>query len=220
MVRPKFSTILLLLIFTSCSNPKSEKTEKKSVEEDQGGIADVQLVDIHPVDSLNGKFVYEIHGFQFFTPSKWGVQEFHGPDFTVTSLKSENGNQFSCYFGWHPSYPDPIQYQLSKWSDQSIQKEISKSGYYKSIVEVYFENGLKADSTHAYIKDSMYLEVYRLKTKDIWIRKPLFKRKGPIDIAVVFHSDSIETKLHVFGESNSLSESKRLTDVVQSIEKL
>jgi hypothetical protein len=219
-IKSVFTFLCILMIGASCCNSNPNKNEQQNAVIAQADSTAVNFVDLLPVDTIDNKFVYQTNGFQFITSFKLGFQTLHGADFTVTSFKINDENEFAIYFGYFPSYPQPIKYEMSEWSDHTIQNELSKNSYFKKVVEVYIENGINWDSSTSYKTDSMYLEVYRLNTKDIWIRKPLKKRKGPIDIAIDFHADSIYTMLHVMGYSKSTEESKYFIDLAKTFKKL
>jgi len=209
-----------MFIAQSCNNVDSVSDEQQVNVSNETDSTEANYVDLTPIDTIDGKLIFKIHGFHITSHLNWAIQESNGSDFTITSFKSKDGNRFSCYFGWHPSYPEPIKWQMSKWSDQSVQNELVNSGYYKDKVSVSIENGINADSSIVYVTDSMCLEVYKLENKDIWIRKPLDGRSGSIDIAVDFHADSIPTMLHFIGESKTTNDSKGLIELAKSVEKL
>jgi hypothetical protein len=220
-MKPALTIILVLIFITqSCNNVDTVPDKQHLNITDEKESTEANYLDLTPMDTIDGKLVFEINGFHITSSLNWAIQESNGPDFSVTSFRSEDGNRFSCYFGSYPSYPEPIQWQMSKWSDQSVQNELLNSGYYKDIVQVSIENGINADSSIVYVTDSMYLEVYKLESKGIWIRKPLDGRTGSIDIAVDFHADSIPTMLHFMGESKTTNDSKRLIELAKSVEKL
>jgi hypothetical protein len=212
--------LILTIITQSCNRSNSISTEQDVIDNDETDSTEANYVNLNPIDTIDGNLIYDIHGFEFTSPENWTIQESLGPDFSVTSFKSQNGQRFGCYFGWHPSYPEPIKWQMSKWSNQTIQKELLNTGYYIEVVKVSIENGIDMDSSIIYKTDSMYLEVYRLETKDLWIRKPLKKRIGPIDIAVDFHADSVRTMLHFMGDSETDEDSDGLIKLAKSVEKL
>lgn len=211
--------MVTIFILFSCNN-NSVSTEKNTEFKNKENSPEINYTLLQPLDTLEGKLIYEIQGFQISSPYNWSIQKSQGADFTMTSFKSQNGNEFGCYFGWHPSYPSPIKFLISEWSDQKIQNQLSKTKYYKEIVKVSIEKGIDKDSSIVYKNVSMYLEVFRLQTKDIWVRKPLNNRIGPIDIAVDFHSDTINEKLHIMGDIKSKTECSELIELAKSIEKL
>jgi hypothetical protein len=212
--------ILLFILLAACSSRNTtEPLEEPIVLE-----AENEYVDLSPVDSNNTGYIYDIHGFKFQLSLGWKTQELKGSDFAVSSLLSPLGSRFSCYFGWHPSYPWPINdYTKTRpfpvFDYLEIRNPDNSVNDFSMKLEAPIEDGLNADSSIRYRNDSVFFELYNLKDREIWVRKPFPNASGPIDIGVIFRADSIKTKLHFFGEVSSHLEAQKLIEIAKELKR-
>ncbi len=212
--------ICFFLFLTACC-PQDQEKKKEIIQEEP----EEKFVLIIPVDSTGQGISYDLCGFSFLASKPLKIKwEEPGVDFVVPTFMNASGLRFHCYFGYHPSYPDPIRFQLDNKYDLvpgflSVKDSLAKNGSYYERILTSFEDGYNADSTIRYRQDSMIFEVFRLQSKDIWIRKPLERKAGPVDIGVIFHADSVQTRLHLFAEARNGWDAKYLVDLARKIEK-
>lgn len=209
--------LLLLIVLNACNIKKQEPKNSNPIEKE----TTEKFINLNPIDSSGNINSYNIHGFQFKTKNTWKIQDSQGVDFVVTTFLSPNNNRFYCYFGWHPNYPSPIDWHIKGYGlTPNVLDSLKVNGHYTEHILASIEDGIKPDSTVRYRQDSMIFEAHRFDSKDLWIRKPLKGKSGPFDIGIIFHADSIQTKLHIFGKTNSSIETKKLIKIAESVKKL
>jgi len=204
-----------IILMASCTSPNPE-LRKEPVIEDGGD----EYVDLLPVDSNGINHTYDLHGFKFELTKGWKIQEMNGPDFVVSTLLSPSGSRFACYFGWHPSYPWPINdYTNTRLRSDylDIRNHDNSIDDFSLEIEASIEDGIHSDSSIKYRKDSMLFELHNLQDREVWVRRPYSQASGPIDIGVIFRSDSVNTKLHLFGEISSPQESEKLIEIAKGL---
>ena len=207
-----------------CRNePQVISTNKEIEVTDSVANSEMEYLNLEPIYKSDTCWTYNFTGLTLEVEPKSKIGYYNAIDFTVYNFILKGKDTVGMYVGWHPQSPNLYSFALRKGgsyiehTNSYIEKAISNNNHFIEKEYTVINEEHIDDTIYIPTWDTMYRELYSLKTTNIWISKPLENKKGQTNATVIFKSDTNLIKYHFFGSTESMSESEKIIELAKQI---